>query len=90
MIKRWTLPILLVCLALLAGACSDSDDAETTTTAAAGGTTETTAADDTGTETTAATETTATPSAEPIRVRAAITGGEDTINPFSYISGFPG
>ncbi len=84
MIKRRTLPILLVCLGLLAGACSDSDDAETTTTAAAGGATETSSANDTGTETTAA------PSAEPIRVRAAITGGEDTINPFSYISGFPG
>jgi peptide/nickel transport system substrate-binding protein len=89
--KRWTLPILLLCLALLAGACSDSDG-ETTTTAAAGGTTATTAGGDTGgdtgTETTAA-PTTATP-AEPVRVRAAITGGEDTINPFSYISGFPG
>jgi peptide/nickel transport system substrate-binding protein len=88
MIKRLTLPILLVCLALLAGACSDSDDAETTTSAAAGDTTETTAAGETGGETP---ETTATPPpAEPVRVRAAITGGEDTINPFSYISGFPG
>jgi peptide/nickel transport system substrate-binding protein len=88
MIKRLTLPILLVCLALLAGACSDSDDAETTTSAAVGDTTETTAAGETGGETP---ETTATPPpAEPVRVRAAITGGEDTINPFSYISGFPG
>ena len=89
MIKRLTLPILLVCLALLAGACSDSDDGEATTTTAAatGDTTETTAAAETGGETT---ETTAAPSAEPVRVRAAITGGEDTINPFSYISGFPG
>ncbi|MFW2383274.1 MAG: ABC transporter substrate-binding protein [Acidimicrobiales bacterium] len=88
MIKRLTLPILLVCLALLAGACSDSDDGEATTTAAAAGdTTETTAASDPGDE---PAETTAAPSAEPVRVRAAITGDEDTINPFSYISGFPG
>jgi peptide/nickel transport system substrate-binding protein len=91
MTKKWTMPILLVCLAMLAGACSDSDSDPTTTTAAAGGgTTETTAATGGGDETTTTAAATTAAPAEPIRVRAAITGGEDTINPFSYISGFPG
>lgn len=86
MSRRWTLPILLVVIALVAAACGDSDD--TTTTTADPGGTETTAPAP-GETTTAAPDTTAA-SADPITVRAAITGGEDTINPYTYISGFPG
>ncbi|MGI9642244.1 MAG: ABC transporter substrate-binding protein, partial [Acidimicrobiia bacterium] len=86
MSRRWTLPILLVVIALVAAACGDSDDTTTTTTAAPGDTATTAPAPG---ETTVAPDTTAAP-ADPITVRAAITGGEDTINPYTYISGFPG
>jgi len=84
MLRRWNLPILLVSLALIAGACGDSDP-EASTTTAAGGTTAPTVAGATDAPTT-----TAPPSADPVTVRAAITGGEDTLNPYTYISGFPG
>ena len=83
--RKTTLAILLLVLALVAGACSGSDS-DPTTTAGSGGATETTAPSGDGDTP----ETTQPPSAEPITVRAAITGDEDTINPFSYISGFPG
>jgi peptide/nickel transport system substrate-binding protein len=91
MTRRLTLPILLLCLAMIAAACSDSDsDTETT---AGGGDTATTQAEG-GTETTQGggeqAETTEPPSAEPVSVRAAITGDEDTLNPYTYVSGFPG
>lgn len=61
--------------------------------------TETTAAmeEPTTAATTPATEATTTtaapepePPAEPVRIRAAITGDEATLNPYTYISGFPG
>ncbi len=44
------------------------------------------------TTTTQATTTTAMPEApaEPIQIRAAVTGDESTLNPYTYISGFPG
>ncbi|NNF63824.1 MAG: hypothetical protein HKN07_06150 [Acidimicrobiia bacterium] len=85
MTKRWTLPILLVVIAMIATACGDSDES-TTTTAAPSGTATTVSLAPGETQPPA---TTAAP-AEPITVRAAITGGEDTINPYTYISGFPG
>jgi peptide/nickel transport system substrate-binding protein len=79
--KRLSIPILIACLTLVAAACSSESD-PTTTTVAGGDPTTTVAGD---TTTTAV----ATP-AEPVVVRAAITGDEDTINPYTYISGFPG
>lgn len=83
--RRSILSILVVCLALVAAACTDGDAAETTTTEASGGGTDTTEGD-------GSTDTTSEPDepAEPVAVRAAITGDEDTINPYTYISGFPG
>lgn len=78
--KRLVIPILLLCLAMIAAACSSESD---TTTTADGGT-ETTQAGG-GVETT-----TTQDSGEPVVVRAAITGDEDTLNPYTYISGFPG
>lgn len=91
MSRRWTLPILLVVIAMVAAACSSDEPSATT---AAPGTTATTAAPSNGgtdapTTTAGSGGTTAAP-AEPITVRAAITGDEDTINPYTYISGFPG
>ncbi len=82
MSKRTSIPILLVSLLLLVAGCSDSDSDSTTT--AAGGDTATTQAEG------GDTETTQTDTAEPVVVRAAITGDEDTINPYTYVSGFPG
>jgi len=86
MTRRMALPILLVCLAMLAGACSSSDltdnGDDTATTQAGGDTATTQPGDDTGT--------TEPASSEPVVVRAAITGDEDTLNPYTYISGFPG
>jgi peptide/nickel transport system substrate-binding protein len=77
--------ILLLVMSLVAVACSS----ETTDTTA--GTDEPTATTTAGgsTDETTAPETTA-PSEEPVTVRAAITGGEDTLNPYTYVSGFPG
>ncbi|MDA2979390.1 MAG: ABC transporter substrate-binding protein [Actinomycetota bacterium] len=79
--KRLSIPILIACLTLVAAACSSESD-PTTTTVTGGDPTTTLAGDPT-------TTTAATP-AEPVVVRAAITGDEDTINPYTYISGFPG
>lgn len=76
--RRVMIPILILVLALVAAACSSESD-DTTTTAAGGG----------GTDTTNPTDTTE-PSGDPIVLRAAITGDEDTLNPYTYISGFPG
>jgi peptide/nickel transport system substrate-binding protein len=69
---------LLVALAMLAAACGSSS----------GETTEAPAP--TGTEpTSASTETTEAPD-DTVVVRAAVTGGESTLNPYTYVSGFPG
>lgn len=76
--RKLTVPILLLCMALIAASCSsDSDDTTTTSSGDVTGTTSPT------TDTTVA-------STEPIVLRAAITGDEDTLNPYTYISGFPG
>jgi peptide/nickel transport system substrate-binding protein len=88
--KRLAILILALCVAMLAAACSDSDSDTDTETTAAGGTATTQASG--GTDTTQASggsDTTAAPT-EPVTVRAAITGDEDTLNPYTYVSGFPG
>ena len=54
---------------------SDTDEAPTTTAAEV--------------TTTSAAPTTEAP-AEPVTIRAAVTGDESTLNPYTYISGFPG
>lgn len=77
--KRSIVPILAVCLALFASACSD--DSVATTTTGNDGTVTTTDGGDSTTTTGAASATT---------VRAAVTGEEATINPYTYVSGFPG
>ncbi len=79
--RRMAIPILMLSLAMVAAACASSDPDPTTTvggtdTTLAGGSTDTTAP--------------APDSGEPVVVRASITGDEDTINPYSYVSGFPG
>lgn len=74
--KRIAIPILLLCLALVAAACSSDTDDATTTTGGDGGSSDTT--------------TTTEGMTEASVLRAAITGDEDTINPYTYISGFPG
>lgn len=79
--RRLALPILLVCMAMIVAACSSESDTTTTT----GGGTDTTQADDGG-----GTDTTQPDTGEPVVVRAAITGDEDTLNPYTYVSGFPG
>ncbi len=78
--------ILLLVMSLIAVACSS----ETTDTTASGDEPTATTAVDGSTDETSAPETTAAPSEEPITVRAAVTGGEDTLNPYTYVSGFPG
>lgn len=82
--RRSIVWVLIVCLALVAAACTDDEGAETTTTESTEGT-DTTEGD-------GSSDTTSEPEepAEPVTVRAAITGDEDTINPYTYISGFPG
>ena len=82
--KRTRAVILLLVLALIAAACSSS----TTDTTSGDPTPATTAAG--GTTDTEPTETTAPTTTEPVVVRAAVTGGEDTLNPYTYVSGFPG
>ena len=86
---RKTIHIMLLCLALIAVACGG--DGESTTTAGEGS--ETTLGSDTTAgesgETTQAPDTTAA-TGGPITLRAAITGDEDTLNPYTYVSGFPG
>ncbi len=87
MTTRWTrLTVLLTVLAMVLAACSSSTsdstvDATTPDDTAAPG--------DTTTETTAPPDTTQ-PSDEPVTLRAAVTGGEGTLNPYTYVSGFPG
>ncbi len=96
---RSALGVMLVTLLLAVTACGDAEEAETeeapsttqsapVTTAAADEPSEPTPA------TTAAPPTTAAPTTEapqePVRVRAAVTGDESTLNPYTYISGFPG
>ncbi len=95
--------ILLVVLALVVAACGDDAEEETATTAAPE-TPATTAAADAPATTAAPSapdeepepepETTTTaappPPPEPVTVRAAVTGDEGTLNPYTYISGFPG
>ena len=73
--------IVVACLALVVAACGDA--AESTTTAGTGEGS-TTTADDGGPTTTGA------DSGEPVSVRAAVNGDEDTINPYTYVTGFPG
>lgn len=77
--------VLLTVLAMVLAACSSSTS---DTTVGATGPDETSAPGDTTTETTAPPDT--QPSEEPITLRAAVTGGEDTLNPYTYVSGFPG
>ena len=90
--------LVLVVLLLLAGACGDDEPAPAATQATVAateapaqaeestpGTTE--AAMEAETTTTAATP---EPSPDPVRVRAAVTGDEGTLTPYTYISGFPG
>ena len=79
--RKTAIPILMLCLAMIAAACS-SDSEDTTTTAADGSTVTTQAG--------GSTDTTAPETGEPLTVRASITGDEDTINPYTYVSGFPG
>ncbi|MFP5332858.1 MAG: ABC transporter substrate-binding protein [Acidimicrobiia bacterium] len=81
MMKRATKSVALsMVLALVLVACG-GDTAETTTTAAGGDTTTTAGGTDT---------TEPQPSEEPVVIRAAVTGGEGTLNPYTYVSGFPG
>ena len=61
---------------------STDDGGDTATTQAGGDTATTQPGDDTGT--------TEPATSEPVVVRAAITGDEDTLNPYTYVSGFPG
>ena len=70
--------LLLAVLAVIAAGCS-------------GETTETTTSETPTSETSGATTTEAPePADEGVTVRAAITGDEDTITPYTYVSGFPG
>ncbi len=80
MSSKKVLWILTVCLALVLAACGGSDTGDTTTTA--GG-------DEPGT-TSGETPDTTEPSDDPVVVRAAINNDEDTINPYTYVTGFPG
>lgn len=78
---------LVVVVALVVAACG-GDDAETSTTT--GG--DAPATTDGGTDTTSgeSPDTTEGDSGEPLTVRAAVTGDEGTINPYTYVTGFPG
>lgn len=92
--RRFRWPALLLVVMLIAAACggdSDSDDDTTTTTAAPAddGATTTAAPADDGATTTAAPADDPEP-AERVVLRAAMVGDEDTINPYTYITGFPG
>jgi len=80
--NRQRIAVLLSALALIAAACGTTEP-ETTESP------ETTAGTE-GTTDTAAPATTVAAAAEPVVVRAAITGGEATLNPYTYVSGFPG
>ena len=79
------LAVLLTVLAMVVAACSSTTSDTTVGDTAPDATS---APGDTTTETTAPPDT--QPSEEPITLRAAVTGGEDTLNPYTYVSGFPG
>ena len=105
-LMKFKITLLLVVLALAVVGCGDDDSAPdepaTTTAAAAPTTTEAAAPSDTDEPAPSDTdeapepapETTTTtappPAAEPVTVRAAVTGDEGTLTPYTYISGFPG
>ena len=105
-LMKFKITLLLVVLALAVVSCGDDDsepDEPATTTAAAAPTTTEAAApsdtdepapSDTDEAPEPAPETTTTtappPAAEPVTVRAAVTGDEGTLTPYTYISGFPG
>jgi peptide/nickel transport system substrate-binding protein len=78
--------ILLLVMSLVTVACSS----ETTDTTAGGDEPTATTSAGGSTDETTAPEPTTPPSDEPVTVRAAVTGGEDTLNPYTYVSGFPG
>ena len=104
-LMKFKITLLLVVIALAVVGCGDDDSAPdelaTTTAAEAPTTTEAPsdtdepAPSDTDEEPEPAPETTTTtaappPPPEPITVRAAVTGDEGTLTPYTYISGFPG
>ena len=104
-LMKFKITLLLVVLALAVVGCGDDDSAPdelaTTTAAEAPTTTEAPsdtdepAPSDTDEEPEPAPETTTTtaapaPPPEPVTVRAAVTGDEGTLTPYTYISGFPG
>ncbi len=86
--KPFRIAVMIAILALVAAACASSSS-ETTTTAAPSGSTGTTQAGGTGDSGGTGDTTPAGPETVAM-VRAAVTGGEDTLNPYTYISGFPG
>lgn len=83
-LRRRLLWILFV-LAMIAVACGESSD-DTTTTSTTGEPGQTTTTVEGATTTSPATE----PPSEPVAIRAAVNGDEDTINPYTYVTGFPG
>ena len=105
-LMKFKITLLLVVLALAVVGCGDDDSAPdelattaaapapTTTEAAAPSDTDEPAPSDTDEAPEPAPETTTTtappPAAEPVTVRAAVTGDEGTLTPYTYISGFPG
>ena len=104
-LMKFKITLLLVVIALAVVGCGDDDSAPdelaTTTAAEAPTTTEAPsdtdepAPSDTDEAPEPAPETTTTtaapaPPPEPVTVRAAVTGDEGTLTPYTYISGFPG
>ena len=100
MTKRWIkLTVLVTVVAMILAACGSDDgdagddapdDGAAATTAAPDPTPDDTEAPDDGDSA----DTTAPPAteapAEAVTIRAAVTGDEDTLNPYTYVSGFPG
>ncbi len=98
-VTRFKGTLLLVVLALVIAACGDDSEAEpaattapATTEAPSPATTEAATEPEAPSEPDEEPEPTTTTAAapEPVRVRAAVTGDEGTMNPYTYISGFPG
>ena len=101
---RFKVTLLLVILALVVAGCGDdaeeapattaAPEAPATTAAEAPATTAAEAAEDMDEEDEPEPDPTTTaapaPPPEPVTVRAAVTGDEGTMNPYTYISGFPG